>query len=75
MRKITQLPSLEAHARATDEVKVATEQVNLPAMANSLTAVLIQQALDDACMSKDWKAAKKKIDVAIKRGHMRIVKS
>ena len=45
----------------------------LSAIANSQTVTLIQEALDEACVSKNWKETKKKIEAAIRRGHIRAV--
>ncbi len=47
--------------------------VELKAVANTLTTFLIQQALDDALLTRDWKGAQKKITVAIKRGRVHAV--
>lgn len=72
MSKIIQFPGMDTTTQASDDQ--AQNQVSLPALANSLTFVLIQQALDDACTSRDWKDAKRKIAVAVKRGHIRAIK-
>ena len=45
----------------------------LPAIANNQTVTLIQEALDEACVSKDWKQTKKKIEAAIRRGHIHAI--
>ncbi len=60
--KLPKLPSPHNH-----------QDVELKAVANTLTIVLIQQALDDVLLSRDWKGAQRKITVAIKRGHIRRV--
>lgn len=72
MSKITPFPNIKTDSQALDAA--SPKAVALPAMANRITTVLIQQALDDACVSKDWKTAKHKINIAIKRGHMHIVR-
>ena len=50
-----------------------TQPERLSAIANTQTVTLIQEALDEACVSKNWKETKKKIEAAIRRGHIRAV--
>jgi len=49
------------------------QDIEITAIANNLTFLLIQQALDDVLVTRDWKQAKKNIEVAIKRGNIHSV--
>ena len=71
MAKIIEFPVKGANTE--QQHGKSNDQPTLPALANNVTIVLIQQALNDACTSKDWKGAKRKIDAAIKRGHLHIL--
>lgn len=71
MSKVVTLSSVKTACLETKTPTVNGK--SLPAQANLVTASLIQQALNDACLTKDWKNAKKKIDTAIKRGYIHAV--
>jgi hypothetical protein len=72
MNQVIPFPILTGTTSETEH-DTPRQSEELPAIANTLTITLIQQALDDACESKDWKGAKKKIEAAVKRGRLRIV--
>ena len=70
MSTIIQFPTAEIEDTHN---KDDAQPEKLSAIANSQTVTLIQEALDEACVSKNWKETKKKIEAAIRRGHIRAV--
>lgn len=72
MSKIIPFPS--EYCREQNEPDTLAHAADMEIIANTVTITLIQQALDDARKSKNWREAKEKINAAIKRGHMHVVK-
>jgi len=77
MSTILNFPPIERQHQTQDKLKVTAVQTppKLKTLPDEHTFLLIQNALDEACHTHNWRATREKIDCAIRRANLTVIHS